>query len=258
MKKIDNAIIKVIDLHKSYDKGKVKAVDGVSFEVMEGEVFALLGPNGAGKTTTVEILEGIHKKDRGEILIGDINADHHMNDIKHIIGVTLQSNNFFPYLTLTELLNLFGHFYDLNINAIEYLEKVELIDKKGEYFAKLSGGQQQRFAVALALINDPKILFLDEPTTGLDPQSRRHMWSIIENLKNEGKTVFLTTHFMDEAEMLADRIAIMDSGHILVIDTPKDLIQNLINKGFKKKIVSDNRANLEDVFISMTGKHLRE
>lgn len=255
---MDRAIIRVIDLYKSFDKGSVKAVDGVSFEVMEGEIFALLGPNGAGKTTTVEILEGIHKKDRGEILINDLDLDINMKDIKHIIGVTLQSNNFFPYLTLIELLNLFGHFYDKNINAIEYLEKVELVDKKDAYFTNLSGGQKQRFAVSLALINDPKVLFLDEPTTGLDPQSRRHMWSIIENLKKEDKTIFLTTHFMDEAETLADRVAIMDSGHILVINTPKALIADLIKTGFKKKIVSDNRANLEDVFISMTGKHLRD
>ncbi|MCL4392541.1 ABC transporter ATP-binding protein [Patescibacteria group bacterium] len=258
MSKIDKAIIRVIDLYKSYDKNTVKAVDGVSFEVLEGEIFALLGPNGAGKTTTVEIIEGIHKKDKGEVFIGDFNIDNNMQDIKHIIGVTLQSNNFFPYLTLIELLNLFGHFYDLNINAVEYLEKVELMDKKDTYFTELSGGQKQRFAVALALINDPKILFLDEPTTGLDPQSRRHLWSIIENLKKEGKTIFLTTHFMDEAETLADRVAIMDSGHILVINTPRVLIDNLIKTGFSKKIVSDNRANLEDVFINMTGKHLRE
>ncbi len=165
---------------------------------------------------------------------------------------------FFDDLSLSEILNLFASFFNIKINPLDFLEEVTLTEKAKTKFKDMSGGQKQRFTIALALINDPKVLFLDEPTTGLDPQSRRHLWDIVSGLKEKGKTIILTTHFMDEAEYLADRVAVMDSGKILKMGTPKELIQDLIGKGFVKKVVADERANLEDVFIDLTGKNLRD
>ena len=251
-----NKMIQVENLKKRY--GEVKAVDGVSFTVNKGEVFGLLGPNGAGKTTTVEMIEGLKKMDEGEVLLDGLNIKTDYPKIKQFIGVQLQSNNFFDFLTLSEILSLFGKFYNADINPADFLNRVDLFEKHNVFYKNLSGGQKQRFSIAITLLNNPKILFLDEPTTGLDPQSRRNLWELIESLKKEGKTILLTTHFMDEAEYLADRVAIMDQGKIISTDSPKNLINQLINKGFKKKIVTDSRANLEDVFLDLTGKMLRD
>ncbi len=250
------SVIEVKDIKKKY--GEVVAVSGVSFSVEKGEVFGLLGPNGAGKTTTVEMLEGITKIDEGEAFIEGIKVSQNNHTLQNIIGVSLQSNNFFDDLSLSEILSLFASFFNIKINPKEYLEEVTLVEKSKTKFKEISGGQKQRFTIALALVNNPKVLFLDEPTTGLDPQSRRHLWDIVEGLKEKGKTIILTTHFMDEAERLADRVAVMDSGKILKMGTPTELIQDLIKTGFKKKIVADERANLEDVFIDLTGKNLRD
>ena len=250
------SVIEVKDIKKKY--GEVVAVSGVSFSVEKGEVFGLLGPNGAGKTTTVEMLEGITKIDEGEAFIEGIKVSQNNHTLQNIIGVSLQSNNFFDDLSLAEILSLFASFFNIKINPKEYLEEVTLVEKSKTKFKEISGGQKQRFTIALALVNNPKVLFLDEPTTGLDPQSRRHLWDIVEGLKEKGKTIILTTHFMDEAERLADRVAVMDSGKILKMGTPTELVQDLIKTGFKKKIVADERANLEDVFIDLTGKNLRD
>ena len=248
-------IIEVNDLQKAYDA--LQAVSGVTFSVSTGEVFGILGPNGAGKTTTVEILEGMRRPDNGRVIINNIDVSQNPNAVKYITGVQLQSSHFFDNLKLTEILDLLANIYGLSTNSIELLEKVELEDKASSYFEKLSGGQKQRFAIAAALVNDPLILFLDEPTTGLDPQSRRHMWNLIQGFKEDGTTILLTTHYMEEAEILCDRVAIMDQGKIIALDKPELLIKNLLSKGFKKERV-ERKANLEDVFIDLTGRDLRE
>ncbi len=252
-----NPIIKVDNLEKTFKDGKIKAVRGVSFSVNDGEIFSLLGPNGAGKTTTVEMIEGLLSMDKGSVVIDGMDIAKHSSDIKKIIGVTLQANNFFDDLSITDILKLFGHLFGIDVNTGEFLEKVSLSEKAKVLYKDISGGQKQRFVIALALINNPKILFLDEPTNGLDPQARRHLWDIVKSLKVEGKTILLTTHFMDEAQYLSDRVAIMDNGKIIVNDTPSNLIKSLLDRGFEKK-VQDTRANLEDVFIDLTGNKLRD
>ncbi len=252
-----NSIIKVDNLKKTFKDGKVKAVRGVSFDVNEGEIFSLLGPNGAGKTTTVEMIEGLISMDEGSVIIDGMDIKKHGNDVKRIIGVTLQANNFFDNLSIIDILKLFGHLFGVDVNTEEFLEKVSLSEKAKVLYKDISGGQKQRFVIALALINNPKILFLDEPTNGLDPQARRHLWDIVKSLKIEGKTILLTTHFMDEAQYLSDRVAIMDNGKIIVNDTPKNLIESLLDRGFNKTIIEE-RANLEDVFIDLTGNKLRD
>lgn len=248
-------IIQVKDLKKKYDD--IEAVRGVSFEVDEGEVFGLLGPNGAGKTTTVEILEGLIKATSGEAFIDNLDVDKNTKLVKKIIGVQLQSVNFFEKLSLYEIVELFSTLYSTSINPEEILKRVGLLKKKDSYFKTLSGGQKQRFSIAVALVNNPKVLFLDEPTSGLDPQARRNLWELIESFQNEGKTVVLTTHYMEEAEELCDRVAIIDEGKIIKINSPSNLIDELTKSGFKssKKI---KEATLEDVFINLTGKSLRE
>ena len=248
-------IIKVKNLKKKYDD--FEAVRGVSFEVDEGEVFGLLGPNGAGKTTTVEILEGLIKATSGEAFIDNLDVDKNTKLVKKIIGVQLQSVNFFEKLSLYEIVELFSTLYSTSINPEEILKRVGLLKKKDSYFKTLSGGQKQRFSIAVALVNNPKVLFLDEPTSGLDPQARRNLWELIESFQNEGKTVVLTTHYMEEAEELCDRVAIIDEGKIIKINSPSNLIDELTKSGFKssKKI---KEATLEDVFINLTGKSLRE
>lgn len=254
-----NPIIKISKLKKYY-KG-VKAVKGITFEVQKNEIFGILGPNGAGKTTTLEIIEGIRNPDSGEILIDGINVNKNqknLNKVKSIIGIQLQASSFFTELNISELLKLFGQFYKRDIDPEVILEKVDLLEKKKEKVEKLSGGQKQRLSIAAALVNDPKIIFLDEPTTGLDPQARRHLWDLIETIRDEDhKTIVLTTHYMDEAEVLCDRVAIMDQGKILKLSSPDTLINELLKKGFKKKIVT-KQANLEDVFLNLTGKQLRD
>ena len=251
----DGHIIEVDDLHKSY--GPLKAVDGISFFVQQGEVFGILGPNGAGKTTTVEILEGMRTPDSGRATINGIDVGADPRRVKALIGVQLQSSYFFDYLKLTELLEVLASLYKRKVEPLDLLRKVELEDKASSYFEKLSGGQKQRFSIAAALVNEPLVLFLDEPTSGLDPQSRRHMWDLVRGISEAGTTVLLTTHYMEEAELLCDRVAVMDHGHVIALDRPDALIDGLLAKGFRKERV-EKQADLEDVFLDLTGRELRE
>ncbi len=248
--------IEVEGLRKRY--GSLMAVDGISFQVDEREIFGLLGPNGAGKTTTVEILEGLRQADSGRAIVAGVDVRKDPKAVKGLIGVQLQSSAFFGGLTLVELLDMFAALYGRTVNARELLKKVDLEEKATSYIDKLSGGQKQRFSIATALVNEPRILFLDEPTTGLDPQARRNLWELAQTLRTEDRTIVLTTHYMEEAETLCDRVAIMDRGKILALATPQALIQNLLAKGFRRQRVAERDANLEDVFIDMTGHHLRE
>jgi ABC-2 type transport system ATP-binding protein len=251
----DTPIISVHDLRKRY--GQLTAVDGVSFDVAEGEVFGILGPNGAGKTTTLEMIEGMRPIDSGDATIDGVDVRSHPREVKRRIGIQLQSSAFFDELTLVELLDLFARLYGRDVDPMALLGLIELTDKAKSQVRTLSGGQKQRFSIASALVNDPRVLFLDEPTTGLDPQARRHMWGVIRRIREEGRTVVLTTHYMEEAEELCDRVAIMDGGRIIALDTPQALVAALIGRGFRKERV-ERLANLEDVFIDMTGHDLRE
>ncbi len=302
--------LEVKDLTKHY--GSVKAVDGVSFSIEKGEIFGLLGPNGAGKTTTVEMIVGLRKPDNGSINICSIDALSNLSAIKEVIGVQLQTTALYNKIRVIEAIELFGSYYKKSLPPSEILELVSLDEKKNAYYVTLSGGQKQRLALGLALVNDPSVLFLDEPTTGLDPQARRNVWDIIENLKKQGKTIILTTHYMEEAEKLCKRVAIIDKGIIIAIDTPGDLIKaagtdstvEFEATGFKEELIinelshlgkviktsegkftiytktpsralkeisgfaeknnvnieniNTRRATLEDVFISMTGRKLRD
>ena len=248
-------IIQVKNLIKKY--GDFTAVNDISFEVYENEIFGLLGPNGAGKTTTLEIIETLRDKTSGEILVNDLNVDKQQNEIKSIIGVQLQAAGYYPNLNLKQLLEVFAGLYNIKIDTNKVLEEVNLLEKANNKFKELSGGQKQRFSIATTLINNPKIIFLDEPTTGLDPQARRNLWDLIKGLKLKGTTVVITTHYMDEAEELCDRIAIVDSGKIISLDTPDNLIDNLVASGFERK-KQVKLANLEDVFLNLTGKELRD
>jgi ABC-2 type transport system ATP-binding protein len=246
----------VVDgLRKSY--GSLVAVDGISFRVKEREIFGLLGPNGAGKTTTVEILEGLRDANDGRATVAGIDVRKDPEKVKSLIGVQLQSSAFFDGLSLLELLDMFAALYGRSVDAMAILRKVDLTEKARSQVNKLSGGQKQRFSIATALVNEPQILFLDEPTTGLDPQARRNLWELAESIRAEGRTIVLTTHYMDEAETLCDRVAIMDHGKILAMEPPDTLIQRLIDKGFKGERI-ERAANLEDVFLNMTGHGLRE
>jgi ABC-2 type transport system ATP-binding protein len=248
-------IISVQNLVKNY--GDFKAVKNISFEVYQGEIFGLLGPNGAGKSTTLEIIETLREKTSGNIIVDGLNLDTHPESIKKIIGVQLQTAGFYPNLNLVELIELFVGLYQTIIDPITLLEKVNLVDKAKSKFKELSGGQKQRFSIATTLINHPKIIFLDEPTTGLDPQARRNLWELIKEIRQQGTTVIITTHYMDEAEVLCDRVAIIDSGEIIAINTPNELIDELVASGFEKT-KEVKMANLEDVFIHKTGKALRD
>ena len=249
------SIIQVQDLRKSY--GDLKAVDGISFGVSAGEVFGILGPNGAGKTTTVEILEGMRAPDSGIAVVNGIDVQKDPRAVKKIIGIQLQSSAFFDRLSLVEILDVMASLYHRQIDALVLLRDVELDDRADALFKELSGGQKQRFSVASTLVNDPILLFLDEPTTGLDPQARRHMWELVQRFKSEGRTVLLTTHYMEEAEELCDRVAIMDHGKIVAMDRPAALVDSLLSRGFQKER-TENLANLEDVFLDLTGRALRD
>ena len=247
--------IAVDGLRKRY--GSLVAVDGISFRVKDREIFGLLGPNGAGKTTTVEILEGLRDADGGRAIVAGIDVRKEPQKVKGLIGVQLQSSAFFDGLSLLELLDMFAALYGRSVDAMAILKKVDLTEKARSQVNKLSGGQKQRFSIATALVNEPEILFLDEPTTGLDPQARRNLWELAKTIRAEGRTIVLTTHYMDEAEILCDRVAIMDRGQILAMEPPSVLIQGLIDKGFRSERV-EKAANLEDVFLDMTGHGLRE
>jgi len=301
--------IDVKNLTKRY--GELVAVNGVNFSIEEGEIFGLLGPNGAGKTTTLEMVEGLRKPDGGSIQVCGIDVTKKPGDIKEIIGVQLQSTSIYGRSKVGEIIGLFGSYYHKSLSTAEVLYQVSLDEKKDSFVQSLSGGQKQRLALALALVNDPKVIFLDEPTTGLDPQARRNIWEIIEGLSKKEKTVIMNTHYMEEAERLCERVGIMDHGQIIAMDSPINLIskQNMdsaveltcsngLGKEFFEKLprvdkVSQNgrtfilhtkeassllteivklqeqnklrldnittrSATLEDVFLELTGRALRE
>jgi len=252
---MSSAIIRVKDLTKSY--GTFEAVKGISFEVMEGEIFGLLGPNGAGKTTTLEIIETLREKSSGSVTVAGFDVEKDSNSIKQIIGVQLQAAGYYPSLTLTELITLFSGLYNMQIDPHELLARVGLTDKSKAKYKELSGGQKQRFSIATTLINKPRIIFLDEPTTGLDPQARHNLWELIRDVRNLGATVVITTHYMDEAEHLCDRVAVLESGKIIALDTPDALIDQLVATGFERP-KEVKKANLEDVFLHLTGKAWRD
>jgi ABC-2 type transport system ATP-binding protein len=231
----DHPAVEVRDLVKIYPRpggGTLRAVDGVSFTVQAGEFFGFLGPNGAGKTTTLEIIEGLRRPTSGEVRVLGVDPRRDLDQVKRLIGVQLQAASYFSLLTLEEMLALFGSFYPKRRSAAELLATVGLTDQRKAYVRQLSGGQQHRFSVAAALVNDPEVLFLDEPTTGLDPQMRHSLWDLLRRLnRDEGKTIVLTTHYIEEAELLADRVAIIDHGQIAAIDTPRSLIGTLDGLG---------------------------
>ena len=303
------AVIKVDHLRKSYKD--IKAVSDISFRVYEGEIFGMLGPNGAGKTTTMEIVEGIRKSDSGRVTVLGIDVKKDPRKVKTNIGVQLQTTSLYPRLTVREVMALFGSFYPKSASIDKLIKLVDLEDSKKKRCKNLSGGQQQRLSIALALVNNPKVLFLDEPTSGLDPQSRHNIWSMIEYVRSKGKSVFITTHYMEEAQRLCDRVAIIDYGKIIATDKPDKLVsqhfqeeaiqfelsQKLENdvlsavagvtnvvqengkvtvyssavpvtvsalldlakqRGFELTNLYVRRATLEDVFLKLTGRRIRE
>ncbi len=252
---MSNPILKVRDLKKSYDD-KV-AVDGISFDVKKGEIFGILGPNGAGKTTTLEMIETMREIDSGKITLDGLDVATEIEEVKKIIGVQPQTASFQDKQKLTEIIEMFAAAYGEKVNPRKFLDDVQLGEKAGSYIEQLSGGQKQRMSIATALVHSPKVFFLDEPTTGLDPQARRNLWDLIREVRDRGVTVIMTTHYLDEAELLCDRVAIMDEGKIVALDTPHNLIKQLLSRGFKKKQVVE-QANLDDVFIDLTGKALRD
>ena len=252
---MNRVMISVKNLVKNY--GSFQAVKGISFDVYDGEIFGLLGPNGAGKSTTLEIIETLREKTSGEVTVAEFNLDKEPNEIKKIIGVQLQTSGFYPGLNLLQLIDLFAGLYNRKVDSMELLEMVNLKDKAKSKVKELSGGQKQRFSIATTLINDPRIVFLDEPTTGLDPQARRNLWELVKNIRERGTTVIITTHYMDESEYLCDRVAIIDSGRIVALNSPDQLIDDLVATGFERP-KEMKHANLEDVFIKLTGHSLRE
>ncbi len=250
-----SAIISVRELKKRY--GQIEAVAGLTFDVEEGEIFALLGPNGAGKTTSIEILEGLRRADSGSAAVAGVDVTRDPAGVKERIGVQLQSSAFPENFLTKEIVDLFALFYGRRVDSLALLRDVGLEDKAKQRSDKLSGGQRQRLSIAVAMVNEPRVLFLDEPTTGLDPQARRNLWELIRSIRARGTTVFLTTHYLDEAEVLCDRVAIMDAGRVIALDTPRALIGQLIGRGFTKPVIQQ-QANLEDVFLDLTGHELRE
>jgi ABC-2 type transport system ATP-binding protein len=252
-------IIEATSLVKTYkdsddSKKSFNAVDGISLSINTGEIYGILGPNGAGKTTTLEMLEGLKDIDGGTAFINSIDVSNNPYEVKQIIGVQLQANEYFDNMTLSELLNLFSALYSSTNNPRDLLKKVNLEDKANAKANELSGGQKQRFSIACALVNNPLVLFLDEPTTGLDPQAKRSLWDLVLDLNKTGMTIVLTTHNMEEAETLCQRIAIMDFGKIIAEDTPQNLI--LQHAPVKEREII--RGNMEDVFIALTGHGLRD
>lgn len=248
-------IVSVRNLQKTY--GEHKVVKEISFSVEKGEIFGILGPNGAGKTTTLEMMEAMRPIDGGSATIDGIDVATRPRDVKQIIGVQPQSPAFQDKSKLSETIQLFAAAYGERVDPMEFLKDVNLEEKANEYVENLSGGQKQRLSIAAALVHRPKVFFMDEPTTGLDPQARRNLWELVQHVRDKGVTVIMTTHYMDEAELLCDRVAIMDNGEIKIIDTPKNLIKQLLGRGFKKARPVE-QADLEDVFIDLTGKGLRD
>jgi ABC-2 type transport system ATP-binding protein len=239
------------DLRKHY--GDVVAVDGLSLAVDRGECFGLLGPNGAGKTTTIEILEGLLPPDAGDVEVLGMSWRTHEPQLRQRLGVQLQETQLPDKLTVEETVRLFRSFYDHGHTVDELLQMVELESKRTSWVVKLSGGQKQRLALACALAGKPEVLFLDEPTSGLDPQSRRQLWDLVRRVRDSGGTVLLTTHYMEEAEILCDRVAIVDHGRVIALGTPHDLIASL---GTVQAVT--RHGTLEDVFMGLTGRHLRD
>jgi ABC-2 type transport system ATP-binding protein len=248
-------IVVAKNLRKRY--GDRDVVDGISFEVNHGEVFGILGPNGAGKTTTLEMIETLREIDGGSVTLDGINVADNPQAIKYLIGVQPQSPAFQDKTKLTEIIELFAAAYGEKADPMQLLSEVQLEEKAASYVENLSGGQKQRLSIATALVHNPKVFFMDEPTTGLDPQARRNLWDLVRFVQGKGVTVVMTTHYMDEAEMLCDRVAVMDNGKIIALDTPKALIKQLLKRGFTKEQHVE-QANLEDVFIDLTGKALRD
>ncbi|HET8567821.1 MAG TPA: ABC transporter ATP-binding protein, partial [Candidatus Limnocylindria bacterium] len=219
-------VVSVRGLRKSY--GRIEAVRGISFDVREGEIFGLLGTNGAGKTTTVEILEGLRRPDAGAASVAGVDVTREAQRAKERVGVQLQQSAFPENFTAKEVVQLFATCYEVEVDPLALLRAVGLEDRAGQRQEKLSGGQRQRLSIAAALVNRPTVLFLDEPTTGLDPQARRNLWDLVRRIRGDGTTVFLTTHYMDEAEVLCDRVAVMDAGRIVAMDAPRALIEGLL------------------------------
>ncbi|MGD8463111.1 MAG: ABC transporter ATP-binding protein [Anaerolineae bacterium] len=291
----------------------VKAVDGISFDTYHGEVFGLVGPNGAGKTTLIEMIEGLRTPDSGSITVLGLDPVRDANSVKECIGVQLQTTSIQPNITVIEAIKLFASLYRRPLaNPEQLLTALSLEEKAGSRFSKLSGGQKQRVAIALALVNDPELVFLDEVSTGLDPQARRNMWALVEQIRDQGKTVFLTTHYMEEAETLCDRVGIIDHGRLIALDTPRNLVSSLgadskvlftvddrdvpvsafetfpevsraeklengyvlytkddsatlgklvrlsDNLGFRLANIRTEVPNMDDVFLTLTGRELRE
>ncbi len=250
-----SVILKLENVKKVY--GDKTVVDGISFEVNKGEIFGILGPNGAGKTTTLEMIEAMREIDGGTITIDGINVATGSDQVKRIIGVQPQSPAFQDKTRLTEIIQLFAAAYGEKVDAMQFLNEVNLGEKANSFAEQLSGGQKQRLSIAAALVHNPKVFFMDEPTTGLDPQARRNLWDLTKQVRDKGVTVILTTHYMEEAQLLCDRVAIMDNGKIIAMDTPKRLIKQLLDRGFTKSQKVE-QADMEDVFIDLTGKALRD
>jgi ABC-2 type transport system ATP-binding protein len=250
-----STILKVKNLEKSYNGHK--AVNGINFEVEKAEIFGILGPNGAGKTTTLEMIEALRPIDGGTVTIAGIDVASEPYKIRSLIGVQPQTAAFQDKTRLVELIELFASAYGERVDTSELLADVNLLEKANDYVESLSGGQRQRFSIATALVHGPKVFFMDEPTTGLDPQARHNLWSLVRKIQARGVSVVLTTHYMEEAEELCDRVAIMEKGDIVALDTPQNLVQQLLAKGFKKKQRVE-QANLEDVFMDFTGRGLSD
>ncbi len=248
-------MIEVRSVKKRY--GTKQAVDGVSFDVKKGEIFGILGPNGAGKTTTLEMMESMRPIDSGEVHINGVNVKDHPWKIKNIIGIQPQEAAFMEKAKLTEHLEQLASAYGVRVDTKKLLSEVDLTDKANSYAEDLSGGQRQRFSIVASMVHDPVVFFMDEPTTGLDPQARRNLWDLIRTIRDKGVTIVITTHYMEEAELLCDRVAIMDNGKIIAIDSPKKLVKALLGRGFTKPQHVE-QASLEDVFIDLTGKELRD
>lgn len=257
-------VIEVNNLIKNY--GKIKAVDGVSFDVNEGEIFGMVGPNGAGKTTTIECIEGLRKPDEGIINVLNLNPSTDREKFYEKVGVQLQETNYQDKIKVYEICELFTSLYKKPLNYTDLLKRFGLYDFKNGFVMKLSGGQKQKLSIILALISNPEIIFLDEITTGLDPKARRDMWEIVKELKDEGKTIFLTTHYMEEAEFLCDRVAIIDKGKIVELDTPEKLIEKSgiedmisfetkdINIEELKKVKGVNKVSFKNGEVTIYGR----